>query len=158
MNPLSDHSTVLSLLSLTFGIKGKARMNPSLDSIVSELTSHESQLKSELNVLTTETNKVSDRLTQIQSALAALRGASSAKLLKNIASPKRKPATPEAVAEAIAKILQEQKSVPVSELLQLVKSRLLAIGYSRVGIKPLFAKALSNSKFKIDQSQNATLS
>lgn len=132
-------------------------MNPSLDSIVQELTTHESQLKSELNALTTETNKISDRLTQIQSALAVLRGASSAKLLKNIASPKRKPATPESVAEAIAKILQEQKSVPVSELLQIVKSRLLAIGYSRAGIKPLFSKALSSSKIKIDQAQNATL-
>ncbi len=132
-------------------------MNPSLDSIVSELTSHESQLKSELNALTIETNKISDRLTQIQSALAALRGASSAKLLKSIASPKLKPATPESVAEAIAKILQEQKSVPVSELLQIVKSRLLAAGYSRAGLKPLFSRVLACSKFKTDQAQNATL-
>jgi hypothetical protein len=132
-------------------------MPPSLDSIVSELTSHESQLKSELNALTIETNKISDRLKQIQSALAALRGASTSKLTKNIALPKRKPASPESVADTIAKILQEQKSVPVSELLQHVRSQLLATGHTRTGLKPLFSKVLSSSKFKIDQAQNATL-
>jgi hypothetical protein len=66
--------------------------------------------------------------------------------------------TQAAIEEILIKILREKKSVPIVDLLQHVKSQLLANGQSRLGLKSLFKTALTSAKFKADQSQNVTLS
>jgi hypothetical protein len=65
---------------------------------------------------------------------------------------------PRAVIEdIITTILREQKTVPVADLLRLVKARLLATGHSRLGLKSLLSKSLSSPKFNVDHAENATL-
>ena len=132
-------------------------MEQDLTKIINELTSHESHLKDELDELTSRTKAISGRLTQIQSAMAALRGTSQVKQLKMDDKQNRKAPAQAAIEEIILKILREKKSVPIVDLMQQVKSQLLANGQSRLGLKSIFANALSSPKFKTDQSQNASL-
>ena len=132
-------------------------MEQDLTKIINELTSHESHLKDELDELTSRTKAISGRLTQIQSAMAALRGTSQVKPIKLSDKQNRKAPAQAAIEEIILKILRDKKSVPIVDLMQQVKSQLLANGQSRLGLKSIFAKALSSPKFKSDQSQNASL-
>ena len=132
-------------------------MEQDLTKIINELTSHESHLKAELDELTTRTKAISARLTQIQSAMAALRGTSQVKPIKLVDKQNRKAPDQAAIEEIILKILRDKKSVPIVDVMQQVKSQLLANGQSRCGLKSIFAKALSSSKFKSDQSQNVSL-
>lgn len=132
-------------------------MEQDLTKIIHELSSHESQLKGELDQLTTRTKVITGRLTQIQSAMAALRGTGQAKQIKMDDKQNRKAPAQTEIEEIILKILRDKKSVPIVDLLQQVKSQLLANGQSRVGLKSIFAKALSTPKFKSDQSQNLSV-
>ena len=132
-------------------------MEHDLNKIIHDLSSHEAQLKAELNKLTNRSKAISGRLTQIQSAMAALRGTSQVKQFKMDDKQNRKAPAQAAIEEIILKILRDKKSVPIVDLMQQVKSQLLANGQSRVGLKSLFTKALASAKFKTDQSQNVTL-
>ena len=132
-------------------------MEHDLNKIIHDLSSHEAQLKAELNELTNRSKAISGRLTQIQSAMAALRGTSQVKQFKMDDKQNRKAPAQAAIEEIILKILRDKKSVPIVDLMQQVKSQLLANGQSRVGLKSLFTKALASAKFKTDQSQNMTL-
>jgi hypothetical protein len=128
-----------------------------LTKIIEDLSSHERLLESELEDLSARANAITTRLTQIQSAITALRGTNHGKQLRN--GGKRKGRTPSQseIEEIICKILREKKSVLIHELLQQVKSQLLANGKSRTGLKLLFIKAIANSTFKVDQSQQVTI-
>ena len=133
-------------------------MEQDLTKIIHELSSHESQLKAELDQLTTRTKVITGRLTQIQSAMAALRRTGQAKQAKLDDKRNRNAPDQVAIEEIIARILREKKSVLIPDLMQQIKSQLLANGQSRIGLKSLFAKALTNAKFKTDQSQYVTFS
>ena len=132
-------------------------MEQDLTKIIHDLSSHESQLKAELDQLTTRTKVITGRLTQIQSAMAALRGTGQVKQIKMDDKQNRKAPAQAAIEEIILKILRDKKSVAIVDLMQQVKSQLLANGQSRIGLKSLFTKALASAKFKTDQSQNMTL-
>lgn len=132
-------------------------MEQDLTKIIHELSSHESQLKSELDELTTRTKAITGRLSQIQSAMAALRGTGQIKHTKMEDKHNGKSPDQVSIEEIILKILREKKSVPIVDLMQQVKSQLLANGQSRLGLKSIFAKALSSPKFKSDQSQNVSI-
>lgn len=132
-------------------------MEQDLSKIIHELSSHESQLKAELDQLTTRTKVITGRLTQIQSAMAALRGTSQAKQIKLEDKQTRSAPDQVEIEEIILKILREKKSVPIVDLMQHVKSQLLANGQSRLGLKSIFAKTLGNATFKTDQLQNVSL-
>ena len=132
-------------------------MEQDLTKIIHDLSVHETQLKSELDQLTTRTKVITGRLTQIQSAMAALRGTGQAKQDKIDDKQNRKAPTQAEIEDILLKILREKKSVPIIDLMQHVKSQLLANGQSRLGLKSIFAKALSSPKFKSDQSQNVSL-
>ena len=132
-------------------------MEQDLTKIIHDLSSHESQLKAELDQLTTRTKVITGRLTQIQSAMAALRGTGQAKKIKMEDKQNRNAPTQAAIEEILLKILREKKSVPIIDLMQHVKSQLLANGQSRLGLKSIFAETLSSPKFKSDQSQNVSL-
>lgn len=131
-------------------------MDQDLTKIIHELAEHETQLKSEQEQIAAKLKAISGRLTQIQSAMSALRGSSPFKPIKTSDSKNRIAPTQSAIEEIISRILREKKSVPQVELLQQVKSQLLANGQSRTGLKSTFAKALSSVKFKTDQSQNVS--
>ncbi len=133
-------------------------MEQDLTKIIHELSVHETQLKSDLDQLTAKTKAITGRLLQIQSAMAALRGTGKVKQIKIEDKHNRQAPAQSEIEEIILKILREKKSVPIVELMQQVKSLFLANGQSRLGLKPLFAKALASPKFKIDQSQNVSLS
>ena len=132
-------------------------MEQDLTKIINELTSHESHLKDELDELTSRTKAISGRLTQIQSAMSALRGTSQVKQFKMDDKQNRKVPAQAAIEEIILKILRDKKSVPIVDLMQQVKSQLLANDQSRLGLKSIFAKTLEDAKFKTDQSQNVSL-
>ena len=132
-------------------------MEQDLTKIIHELSVHETQLKTELDQLTTITKLITGRLTQIQSAMAALRSSSHLKQIKMDDKQNRKATTHAAIEEIILKILREKKSVSIVDLLQQVKSQLIANGQSRHGLKSLFANAIASAKFKTDQAQNVTL-
>jgi len=100
--------------------------------------------------------KVSERLNQIVSAKNALQGSIQTKIGKKSESPSRVAPSQIAIKEIILKILREKRSVPTADLLQQVKSQLLANGQSRLGLKSLFANAVSSLKFKVDSSQNVS--
>ena len=132
-------------------------MEHDLAKIIQELSSHETQLKAELEELTTKTKAITGRLTQIQSAMSALRNTSQVKQNKLANMQNRKTPDQASIEEIILKILREKRSVPIVDLMQQVKSQLLAKGQSRLGFKSTFANALSSPKFKSDQSQNVFL-
>ena len=132
-------------------------MEHDLAKIIQELSSHETQLKAELEELTTKTKAITGRLTQIQSAMSALRNTSQVKQNKLANMQNRKTPDQASIEEIILKILREKRSVPIVDLMQQVKSQLLAKGQSRLGFKSTFANALSSPKFKSDQSQNVSL-
>ena len=132
-------------------------MEHDLSKIIQELSSHESQLKAELDELTSRTKAITGRLTQIQSAMSALRNTSQVKQNKLAYMQNRKAPDQASIEEIILKILREKRSVPIVDLMQQVKSQLLAKGQSRLGFKSTFANALSSPKFKSDQSQNVSL-
>lgn len=132
-------------------------MENDLTKIIQELSFHESQLKAELDELTSRLNTIADRLTQIQTAKTALGGTRQAKHRKKEDKQNRKAPGQSALEVIIEKILREKKAVPVTDLMQQVKSQLLANGQSRIGLKSLFAKALTSSKFKTDANQNVVL-
>ena len=131
-------------------------MEHELTKIIQELSSHESQLAGELEELSDRMKKVSELLNQIVSAMNALQGSTQTKLGKKSESPSRVAPSQIDIEEIISKILREKKSVPSADLIQQVKSQLLANGQSRLGLKSLFAKAVSSKKFKIDSSQNVS--
>ena len=89
--------------------------------------------------------------------MSALRGTGQAKQFKLEDKQNRNAPTQAAIEEILLKILREKKSVPIIDLMQHVKSQLLANGQSRLGLKSIFAKALSSPKFKSDQSQNVSV-
>ena len=132
-------------------------MEQDLTKIIQELSVHETQLKSELDHLTTRTKAITGRLTQIQSAMAALHGTGQVKQIKLYDKQNRKAPVQAEIEAIILKILRDKKSLPIVDLMQQVKSQLLANGQSRLGLKSTFARALSSPKFKSDQSQNASL-
>jgi Na+-translocating ferredoxin:NAD+ oxidoreductase RNF subunit RnfB len=133
-------------------------MEHDFSKIIQELSSHETQLKVELDQLTSRTKILADRLAQIQCAKSSLGGPrQTTKQSKKQDKQNRKAPGPTAVEEIITKILREKNSVPVADLMQQVKSNLLANGQSRIGLKSLFTKALTSPKFKTDQSQNVTI-
>lgn len=132
-------------------------MEQDLTKIINELSSHESKLNAELDELTSRTKVIAGRLNQIQSAMAALHSTSQVKHTKLGDKQNRKAPDQAAIEEIIFKILREKKSVLIVDLMQHVKSQLLSNGQSRLGLKSIFAKALSSPKFKSDQSQNASL-
>ena len=132
-------------------------MEHDLAKIIQELSSHETQLKAELEDLITKTKAITGRLTQIQSAMSALRNTSQVKQNKLANMQNRKAPDQASIEEIIFKILREKRSVPIVDLMQQVKSQLLAKGQSRLGFKSTFANALSSPKFKSDQSQNVFL-
>lgn len=133
-------------------------MEHDLSKIIQELSSHETQLQAELKQLTSRTKVIADRLAQIQSAKSSLAGPrQTTKHSKKTDKQNRKAPGQTAIEEIITKILREKNSVPVADLMQQVRSNLLANGQSRIGLKSLFAKALTSPKFKTDQSQNVTL-
>ena len=132
-------------------------MEQDLTKIIHELSVHETQLKSELDQLSTRTKTITGRLTQVQSAMAALRGTSQVKQVKMVDKQNRKAPTQAEIEEIILKILRDKKNVPIVDLMEQVKSRLLANGQSRLGLKSILGKALSSPKFKSDQSQNVSL-
>ena len=132
-------------------------MEHDLAKIIQELSSHETQLKAELEALITKTKAITGRLTQIQSAMSALRNTSQVKQNKLANMQNGKAPNQASIEEIIFKILRDKRSVPIVDLMQQVKSQLLANGQSRVGLKSLFTKALASAKFKTDQSQNVTL-
>jgi predicted nuclease with TOPRIM domain len=121
-------------------------MEQDLINIINELTSHESHLKAELAQLTSKAKEIADRLSQIQTAKAALGGTGRTGLGKHAKANSKKDhrvPTQSEIEEIISTILREKKSVPVADLLHQVKSQLLANGQSRVGLKSLFAKAVT---------------
>jgi hypothetical protein len=128
-----------------------------LNNIIDDLSSHEELLESELEELSARTEAITARLTQIQSAITALRGTNHGNQLRNGVKRKGKTPSQSEIEEIICKILREKKSVLTHELLQQVKSQLLANGKSRTGLKLLFIKAIANSTFKVDQSQQVTI-
>ena len=132
-------------------------MEQDLTKIIHELSVHETQLKSELDQLSTRTKTITGRLTQVQTAMAALRGTSQVKQVKMVDKQNRKAPTQAEIEEIILKILRDKKNVPIVDLMEQVKSRLLANGQSRLGLKSILGKALSSPKFKSDQSQNVSL-
>ena len=132
-------------------------MEQDLTKIIHELSVHETQLKTELDQLTTKTKAITSRLTQIQSAMVALRGTSQVKQIKLADKKNRKAPDQASIEEIILEILREKKSVPIADLMEHVKSQLLANGQSRLGLKSIFAKILATTKFKTDHSQNVTL-
>ena len=132
-------------------------MEHDLAKIIQELSSHETQLKAELEELITKTKAITGRLTQIQSAMSALRNTSQVKQNKLANMQNRKTPDQASIEEIILKILREKRSVPIVDLMQQVKSQLLAKDQSRLGFKSTFANALSSPKFKSDQSQNVFL-
>lgn len=132
-------------------------MENDLTKIIQELSFHESQLKAELDELTSRISTIADRLTQIQTAKTALGGARHAKHRKKEDKQNLKVLGQSALEVIIEKILLEKNRVPVTDLMQQVKSQLLANGQSRVGLKSLFAKAISSPKFKTDVNQNIAL-
>ncbi len=133
-------------------------MEHDFSKIIQELSSHEIQLQAELEQLTSKTKVIADRLAQIQSAKSSLGGPrQTTKQSKKQDKQNRKAPGPTAIEEIITKILREKNSVPVADLMQQVKSNLLANGQSRIGLKSLFTKALTSSKFKTDANQNVAL-
>jgi predicted nuclease with TOPRIM domain len=132
-------------------------MENDITKIIQELSFHESQLKAELDQLTSRLNTIADRLTQIQTAKTALGGTHQAKHRKKEDKQNRKAPGQSALEVIIEKILREKNRVPVTDLMQQVKSQLLANGQSRIGLKSLFEKAISSPKFKTDVNQNIAL-
>ncbi len=132
-------------------------MEPELNKIIDDLSSHKELLESEFEDLSAQAKAITARLTKIQSAIIALRGTSQGKQLRIDVKPKGRIPTQPEIEEIICKILREKKSVSTHELMQHVKSQLLANGKSRTGLKSLFLKAIANNKFKVDQSHQVTL-
>ncbi len=132
-------------------------MEQDLTTIIHELSSHETELKTELEALTQKTMAISDQLNQIQTAIEALSGPKLSKQGRNESKAMRKPMPQAVIENIITTILREQKTVPVADLLRLVKSRLLTTGHSRLGLKSLLSKTLSSTKFNVDQAENVTL-
>jgi DNA repair exonuclease SbcCD ATPase subunit len=128
-----------------------------LTKIIEDLSSHERLLESELEELSARAKAITTRLTKIQSAITALRGTTQGKQKRIDEKPKGRIPTQSEIEEIIYKILREKKGVLTHELLQQVKSQLLANGKSRTGLKSLFIKAIANNKFKVDQSQQVTI-
>ena len=89
--------------------------------------------------------------------MAALCGTGQVKQIKMDDKQNRKAPAQAEIEEIILKILRDKKSLPIVDLMQHVKSQLLANGQSRLGLKSIFGKALSSPKFKSDQSQNVSL-
>lgn len=134
-------------------------MEHDFSKIIQELSSHESQLKAELDQLTSRTKVIAERLAKIQSAKSSLGGSRPAtKQSKKHDKPNRKAPGQTVIEEVITKILREKNCVPMADLMQQVKSNLLANGQSRIGLKSLFAKAIASPKFKTDANQNMTIS
>ena len=132
-------------------------MENELTKIIEDLSSHERLLESELEELSARAKAITTRLTKIQSAITALRGTTQGKQKRIDEKPKGRIPTQSEIEEIIYKILREKKGVLTHELLQQVKSQLLANGKSRTGLKSLFIKAIANNKFKVDQSQQVTI-
>jgi hypothetical protein len=135
-------------------------MDVDITKIIEQLSSHELQLKAELDQLTSRAKEIADRLSQIQTAKAALSGKArtdQGRRAKSNTKKISKATTQSEIEGIITKILREKKSAPIAELFGHVKSQLLASGQSRLGLKSIFAKAISSSKFKTDESKNATI-
>lgn len=132
-------------------------MENELTKIIEDLSSHERLLKSELEDLSARAKAITTRLTKIQSAITALRGTTQGKQKRIDEKPKGRTPTQSEIEEIIYKILREKKSVSTHELMQHVKSQLLAKGQSRTGLKSIFLKAVANNKFKVDPSNQVIL-
>lgn len=130
-----------------------------LTDIIENLVAHEAALTLELGNLSAQAKRVGEKLDQIQSALAALRnGKPNAKAVRGggVAQKKRR-ASPAVVHELALISLREHESLPFDELLDGVKSALLARGLSRVGAKPLLTEEIAKPPFKINPDQTVSV-
>ena len=131
-----------------------------LSEIIDNLTAHEASLTMELNDLSAKTKRVGERLKQIQSALSALRdGRPNAKPTR-VGDPaqKKRRATPTIIQETATTVLSKHDRLPFEQLLNHVKSELLAHRLSRVGAKSLLADAIKKPAFTINPDQTISAS
>lgn len=128
-------------------------MDQELSKIVQELTVQESKLQGELEEASGRAKAYADRLGQVQQALSALRGTGQLRST-GVESKKNRPtATPLEVENAVVAILKQRGNLSKSEVMNAVKSQVLAQGRSRAGFKPLFTKTIASSRFKIDHDE-----
>lgn len=105
-----------------------------LEPIVRELRDKAAGYQRELDELTSRTDGISARLRQIQSAISTLQGGpigkhSGAKLRGKKPVPSR-----EQVRLVVERVLNEKGSIKRQPLEELVNARLLADGFSRLGV------------------------
>ncbi len=131
-----------------------------LGDINENLTVHEANLTLELGDLSAQAKRVGERLDQIQSALAALRDEkpNQNSTRGGDAVQKKRRASPSIVQELATVVLAKRDRLHFDQLLESVKSEMLARGLSRVGAKSLLAEAITKPPFTInpDQTVSAT--
>lgn len=135
-------------------------MQAELGDIIETLTAHEATLTMELGELSTHAKRVGEQLDQIQSALSALRdGKPSGKHpLRNGGAPRKKrTATPAVIQEIVTIVLGKHDQLVFDQLLDQVKSELLARGLSRVGVKSLLAETIKMPVFTVNPDQTVSI-
>ncbi len=104
-----------------------------LEPILCELRDKAARYQLELDELTHRVDGISNRLKQIQSAISTLQGPigkpSGSKLRAKKPQPSR-----EQVQLVVERVMKEKGSLKQQQLEELVKARLLADGFSRLGV------------------------
>jgi len=122
------------------------------------LAVHEANLTLKLGDLSSQAKRVGDRLDQIQLALAALRdGKLNAKSTRGgDATQKTRRASPTLVQELAMVVLTKKDCLSFDQLLDGVKSEMLARGLSRVGAKSLLAEVIAKPPFTMNPDQTVS--
>lgn len=130
-----------------------------LNDIIENLAVHEANLTLELGDLSAQAKRVGNRLDQIQSALAALRdGKPNAKPTRGgDAAQRKRRASTSLVQELATAVLTKNECLSFDQLLDGVKSAMLARGLSRVGAKALLSEAIATPAFTINPDETVSV-
>ncbi len=104
-----------------------------LEPILCELRDKAARYQRELDELTHRVDGVSNRLKQIQSAISTLQGPIGKPFGSKLRAKKPLPSR-EQVQLVVERVMKEKGSLKLQLLEELVKARLLAEGFSRLGV------------------------
>ena len=121
------------------------------------MTDRKSILATELQELAARTSKLADRMNQVQTALAALRGQFGQPPAKSATRSQKDIINESVIFNTVEAVVRAEGPMPQSVLLARLKQQLLSQGLSRVGVKPMMAKTLAHSRFKIDHGGMVSL-
>ena len=129
-----------------------------LEPILQSLRSKQDRYQSELDELNGRSVGVAAKLEQIRAAIAALEGNSNSQVKvssSKVRTKKRRLPDESHIESIVEQILQEKANIKPHALEQLVKGKLLADGFSRMGVTKQLVGILQKRSMTADANQQS---